>query len=267
MVIQHIPLSKHNAVAFLPADRGRKHKKHHQKRHHINPDECVALGACLQGGVLSGTVKGLLLLDVTPLSFGTETLGGVCTRLIERNTTIPITQSQVFTTATSFQSSVKINVLQGERQMASQNKSLGSFMLNGIRRAPRGVPQIEVTFAIDANGIVNVSAKDLDTGKRQEITITGSGNMSPEEIARAVQEAQQYASADAKTRSDVEARDKLERLLYQAEEARKELSKDQKADLDEMVKNGKRALKHKDVAEMNAATERIVAIIGEKNAR
>ena len=167
----------------------------------INPDECVAMGACLQGGVLSGAVTGLLLLDVTPLSLGIETVGGVCTRIIERNTTLPIRKSQIFTTAANFQTSVDVHVLQGERPMAKQNKELGRFQLTGIRRAMRGVPQIEVTFAIDANGIVNVSAKDLATGLSQNITITGSSNMSQAEIDRAVREARQYAEADARQKA------------------------------------------------------------------
>ena len=231
----------------------------------INPDECVAMGACLQGGVLAGTVKGLLLLDVTPLSLGIETVGGVCTRLIERNTSIPITKSQIFTTAASFQSSVEINVLQGERPMARQNKSLGKFRLNGIRRAPRGVPQIEVTFTIDANGIVNVSAMDKDTGKRQEITIQGSSNMSREEIDRAVREAQQYAAEDAKTRSEAQVRDRLESLLYHSEEARKHMDKEQRKQLDEAVKTAKRALKHKDTQEMTAAADALEAFVGAQN--
>ena len=231
----------------------------------INPDECVAMGACLQGGVLAGTVKGLLLLDVTPLSLGIETVGGVCTRLIERNTSIPITKSQIFTTAASFQSSVEINVLQGERPMARQNKSLGKFRLNGIRRAPRGVPQIEVTFTIDTNGIVNVSAMDKDTGKRQEITIQGSSNMSREEIDRAVREAQQYAAEDAKTRSEAQVRDRLESLLYHSEEARKHMDKEQRKQLDEAVKTAKRALKHKDTQEMTAAADALEAFVGAQN--
>ena len=228
----------------------------------INPDECVAMGACLQGGVLAGAVKGLLLLDVTPLSLGIETVGGVCTRLIERNTSIPITKSQVFTTASNFQSSVEINVLQGERPMARQNKSLGKFRLNGIRRALRGVPQIEVTFTIDANGIVNVSALDRDTRKRQEITIQGSSNMSREEIDRAVREAQQYAAEDARARSDAQVKDRLEGLLYRSEEARKSLDKEQKKQLDEAIKNAKRALRHRDTAAMTAAADALEAIIG-----
>ena len=231
----------------------------------INPDECVALGACLQGGVLAGTVKGLLLLDVTPLSLGIETVGGVCTRLIERNTSIPITKSQIFTTAASFQSSVEINVLQGERPMARQNKSLGKFRLNGIRRAPRGVPQIEVTFTIDTNGIVNVSAMDKDTGKRQEITIQGSSNMSREEIDRAVREAQQYAAEDAKAKSDAQIKDRLESLLYRSEEARKHVDKEQKKQIDEAVKTAKRALKHKGTQEMTAAADTLEALIGTQN--
>lgn len=176
----------------------------------INPDECVAMGACLQGGVLSGKVEGLLLLDVTPLSLGIETVGGVFTKLIEKNTPIPITKSQVFTTAASFQSSVEVNVLQGERPLARQNRSLGKFRLNGIRRAPRGVPQIEVTFHIDTNGIVNVTAKDLDTGKHQDITIQGSSNMSDAEIQQAIRDAQQYAQEDEQARQGAIARDDLE---------------------------------------------------------
>ena len=170
----------------------------------INPDECVAMGAALQGGVLAGEVKSLLLLDVTPLSLGIETVGDMFAKVIDRNTTLPVRQSQIFTTAAPFQSSVEINVLQGERMMASQNKSLGKFKLTGIRRAPQGVPQIEVTFSIDANGIVSVSAKDLGTGKQQEITITGSSNMSQAEIDRAVRDAQAYAAEDQRRKEEAE---------------------------------------------------------------
>ncbi|MGM9558175.1 MAG: molecular chaperone DnaK [Oscillospiraceae bacterium] len=227
----------------------------------INPDECVAMGACLQGGVLSGSVKGLLLLDVTPLSLGIETMGGVCTRIIERNTTLPIRKSQIFTTAANFQSSVDVHVLQGERPMAHQNKELGRFQLTGIRRAPRGVPQIEVTFSIDANGIVNVSARDLDTGKAQQITITASSNMSREEIDRAVREAQQYAAEDAKLKAEATARDHCEQLIFHASNAEKQMDKDAKVRVAEAVKNAKRAVKSKDAAQMNAAAEQLEAVL------
>ncbi len=227
----------------------------------INPDECVAMGACLQGGVLSGSVQGLLLLDVTPLSLGIETLGGVCTRVIERNTTLPIRKSQIFTTASNFQSSVDIHVLQGERPMASQNKELGRFQLTGIRRAPHGVPQIEVTFSIDANGIVNVSAKDLDTGKAQAITITASSNMSQADIDRAVREAQQYAAQDAQLKAEAVARDRCEQLIYQAGKAAKGMSKEQKAAVAEGVKEAKRAVKSKDGAQMAAAADRLEQLL------
>ena len=188
----------------------------------INPDECVAMGACLQAGVLSGSVKGLLLLDVTPLSLGIETLGGVCTRIIERNTTLPIRKSQIFTTARPMQTSVEINVLQGERHFARDNKSLGVFHLDGIAPAPRGVPQIEVTFDIDANGIVKVSAKDLGTGKEQNITITASTNMSKEDIDKAVKEAEQFAADDKKKREEVDIRNGADQMVFQTEKMLKE---------------------------------------------
>ena len=230
----------------------------------INPDECVAMGACLQGGVLMGTVKGLLLLDVTPLSLGIETLGGVCTRLIERNTAIPITKSQIFTTASSFQSSVEINVLQGERPMARQNRSIGKFKLNGIRRAPRGVPQIEVTFTIDANGIVNVSAKDLDTGKYQEITIQGSSNMSREEVERCVREAQQHAAEDARFQSASQAKDRLETLLFRSAEVRKSMDKEERKRLDETIKQAKAVLRKKDPASMEEMSNKLESMLGEQ---
>ena len=183
----------------------------------INPDECVAIGAAIQGGVLGGDVEGILLLDVTPLSLGIETLGGVCTKLIERNTTIPTRKSQIFSTAADNQTSVEVNVLQGEREMAQYNKSLGRFHLDGIAPARRGVPQIEVTFDIDANGIVNVSAKDLGTGKEQHITITSSTNMSREDIDKAVKEAEKYAAEDAKRKEGIDTRNQGDRMVYQTE--------------------------------------------------
>ena len=223
----------------------------------INPDECVALGACLQAGVLAGDVKGLLLLDVTPLSLGIETVGGVCTRLIERNTTLPITQSQVFSTAVNFQTMVEIHVLQGERPMAHQNKSLGKFRLTGIRRAMRGVPQIEVTFSIDANGIVNVAARDLETGKHQEITIQGSSNMSREEIERAVREARQYADEDARAREDAAVRDMLEQLIFQVESGKKQLPRDRRREAEDALKRAKKAIRQKDVRAMADCTAQL----------
>ena len=183
----------------------------------INPDECVAIGAAIQGGVLAGEVKDLLLLDVTPLSLGLETLGGVCTRIIDRNTTIPVKKSQIFSTATDNQTSVDIHVLQGEREMAADNKTLGRFQLDGIAPARRGVPQIEVTFDIDANGIVNVSAKDMGTGKEQHITITASSNLSKEEIDKAVHDAAAYAEQDKKRREEVDTRNNADQMVYQAE--------------------------------------------------
>ncbi len=185
----------------------------------INPDECVAMGAALQGGVLNKEVTGLLLLDVTPLSLGIETLGGVCTRMIERNTTIPTKKTQVYSTAVDNQPSVDINILQGEREFAKDNKSIGTFRLDGIAPAPRGVPQIEVTFDIDANGIVNVSAKDLGTGKEQHISITASTNMSKEDIDKAVKEAEAYAAEDAKKKEEIDARNEADQMVYQVEKS------------------------------------------------
>lgn len=229
----------------------------------INPDECVAMGACLQGGVLSGSVKGLLLLDVTPLSLGIETLGGVCTRVIERNTTLPIRKSQIFTTASSFQTSVDVHVLQGERPMAHQNKELGRFQLTGIRRAPRGVPQIEVTFSIDANGIVNVSAKDLGTGKAQEITITATSNMSQAEIDRAVRDAQQYAAEDARLRAEATARDRCEQLLYRASGVGKSVSREDRARVSEAEKAVRRAVKAKSTGDMLRCADALERILDE----
>ena len=227
----------------------------------INPDECVAMGACLQGGVLSGSVKGLLLLDVTPLSLGIETLGGVCTRIIERNTTLPIRKSQIFTTASNFQSSVDVHVLQGERPMARQNKELGRFQLTGIRRAMRGVPQIEVTFSIDANGIVNVSAKDLATGKAQEITITATSNMSQAEIDRAVRDAQQYAAEDAKLREEATVRDRCEQLLYRAGGLDRSASREEKSRVADAVKAVRRAVKARDTAAMTQSADALEALL------
>ena len=189
----------------------------------INPDECVALGAAIQGGVLGGDVKGILLLDVTPLSLGIETYGGVSTKIIDRNTTIPTKKSQIFSTAADNQPSVEVNVLQGEREMARDNKSLGIFHLDGIAPAPRGIPQIEVTFDIDANGIVSVSAKDLGTGKQQSITITSSTNMSKEDIEKAVKEAEQFAEEDKKRREEIETRNQADSMVYQTEKMIKDL--------------------------------------------
>ena len=234
----------------------------------IHPDECVALGAALQGGVLVGEITGLLLLDVTPLSLGIETLGGMCTPVIERNTSIPISKSQVFTTAANFQPSVEIHVLQGERPKATQNRTLGKFKLKGIQRAMRGVPQIEVTFTIDSNGIVVVGAKDLKTGKQQDIMIESSANMSDDEIQDAIRDAEMYASEDAKFRSESEAKSNLEALIYQADKLiseKKDLSKEEKSELSQKVKEARKALKSKDPGEINAAKmslEKILALHG-----
>ena len=227
----------------------------------INPDECVAMGAALQAGVLTGDVKGLLLLDVTPLSLGIETMGGVCTRLIERNTTIPVKKSQIFSTAADNQTSVEVNVLQGEREMAAANKSLGRFHLDGIAPAPRGVPQIEVTFDIDANGIVNVSAKDLGTGNAQHITITSSSNMSKDDIERAVKEAEQYAAEDAKIKEKVEVRNQADQMVYQAEKTLSEVGdkvpESEKAPIQAGIEKLKETLKGEDTDAIKAATEEL----------
>ena len=225
----------------------------------INPDECVAMGAAIQAGVLTGDVKGLLLLDVTPLSLGIETMGGVCTRLIERNTTIPAKKSQIFSTAADNQTSVEVNVLQGEREMAAANKSLGRFHLDGIAPARRGVPQIEVTFDIDANGIVNVSAKDLGTGKEQHITITSSSNMSKEDIDKAVKEAEQYAAEDARIKESVETRNTADQMVYQAEKTLGEMGdkipEGDKASVQTAIDKLKETLKGEDAAAIKADTE------------
>ena len=227
----------------------------------INPDECVAMGAALQAGVLTGDVKGLLLLDVTPLSLGIETMGGVCTRLIERNTTIPVKKSQIFSTAADNQTSVEVNVLQGEREMAAANKSLGRFHLDGIAPARRGVPQIEVTFDIDANGIVKVSAKDLGTGNAQHITITSSSNMSKDDIERAVKEAEQYAAEDAKIKEKVEVRNQADQMVYQAEKTLSEVGdkvpESEKAPIQAGIDKLKETLKGEDTDAIKAATEEL----------
>ena len=227
----------------------------------INPDECVAMGAALQAGVLTGDVKGLLLLDVTPLSLGIETMGGVCTRLIERNTTVPTKKSQIFSTAADNQTSVEVNVLQGEREMAAANKSLGRFHLDGIAPARRGVPQIEVTFDIDANGIVNVSAKDLGTGNAQHITITSSSNMSKDDIERAVKEAEQYAAEDAKIKEKVEVRNQADQMVYQAEKTLSEVGdkvpESEKAPIQAGIDKLKETLKGEDTDAIKAATEEL----------
>ena len=225
----------------------------------INPDECVAIGAALQGGVLVGDVKGLLLLDVTPLSLGIETMGGVMTKLIERNTTIPAKKSQIFTTAADNQTSVEVHVLQGEREMAQYNKTLGRFNLDGIAPARRGVPQIEVTFDIDANGIVNVSAKDLGTGKEQHITITSSTNMSKEDIDKAVKEAEQFAAEDAKRKEEVDVRNQADQVVYQTEkaleDAKDKIDASDKANVEAALNKLKDALKGTDIEAIKSATE------------
>ena len=227
----------------------------------INPDECVAIGAAIQGGVLGGDVEGILLLDVTPLSLGIETLGGVCTKLIERNTTIPTKKSQVFSTAADNQTSVEVNVLQGEREMAAYNKSLGRFHLDGIAPARRGVPQIEVTFDIDANGIVNVSAKDLGTGKEQHITITSSTNMSKEDIDKAVKEAEMYAAEDAKRKEEIDVRNQGDQMVYQTEKTLNEmgdkLDAADKSEVESKLTALKTALTGTDTAAIKAATEEL----------
>ena len=227
----------------------------------INPDECVAVGAAIQGGVLGGDVKGLLLLDVTPLSLGLETMGGVFTRLIDRNTTIPTKKSQVFSTAADNQTTVEIHVLQGEREMAAYNKTLGKFHLDGIAPAPRGVPQIEVSFDIDANGIVNVSAKDLGTGKEQNITITASSNLSKEDIDKAVKEAEQYAAEDKARKDEVDTHNGADQVIYQTEKTLSELgdkiSAEDKASIESAVEELKEKNKGNDVAAIKEATDKV----------
>lgn len=227
----------------------------------INPDECVAVGAAIQGGVLGGDVEGILLLDVTPLSLGIETLGGVCTKLIERNTTIPTKKSQIFSTAADNQTSVEINVLQGEREMAQYNKGLGRFHLDGIAPARRGVPQIEVTFDIDANGIVNVSAKDMGTGKVQHITLTASSNLSKEDIEKAVKEAEQFAAEDAKRKEEVDVRNQGDQMVYQTEKTLSEMGDKidsaDKSEIDAALSKLKTALSGTDTESIKSSTEEL----------
>ena len=233
----------------------------------INPDECVAVGAAIQGGVLGGDVKGVLLLDVTPLSLGIETEGGICNKIIERNTTIPTKKSRIYSTATDNQPSVTINVLQGEREMAAYNKSLGHFELSGIAPAPRGVPQIEVTFDIDANGIVNVSAKDLGTGASQKITITASSNLSEEEINKAVEDAEKFAEEDKKAKEKVDTKNRAEGLVFQSEKALGEIgdkiSAEEKATIQTEIDKVKDALKTEDTEQIKAATDELEKKFGE----
>ena len=225
----------------------------------INPDECVAVGAAIQAGVLAGDVKDLLLLDVTPLSLGIETMGGVCTKIIERNTTIPTKKSQIFSTAADNQTSVEINVLQGEREMAQYNKSLGRFSLNGIAPAPRGVPQIEVSFDIDANGIVHVSAKDMATGNEQDITITASSNLSEEDIDKAVKEAEKFAAEDKAKKEEIETRNNADSMVYQCEKAMNDLGDKidpaDKTDVEAKIADVKKALEGTDTAAIKAASD------------
>ena len=237
----------------------------------VNPDECVAIGAAIQGGVLGGDVEGLLLLDVTPLSLGIETLGGVCTKIIDRNTTIPTKKSQIFSTAADNQTSVEINVLQGEREFAKDNKSLGVFHLDGILPARRGTPQIEVTFDIDANGIVHVSAKDLGTGKEQSISITASSNMSKEDIDKAVNDAAKYADEDKKRREAVDAKNAAEQMAFQAEQVISEsgdkLSADDKSNLQSKVDALKESLKGDNIDDIKAKQDDLQKVFYDVSAK
>ena len=233
----------------------------------INPDECVAIGAAIQGGVLSGDVKDLVLLDVTPLSLGIETYGGVFTKLIERNTTIPTKKSQIFSTAADGQTSVEVHVLQGEREMAAYNKTLGRFQLSGIPPAPRGVPQIEVTFDIDANGIVHVSAKDMATGNEQNVSITASSNLSEEDIQKAVKDAEAHSAEDKKKKEEIEVRNNAESLVYSSEKTLNELgdkvSGEEKAKVETEISNVKKALEGTDTEQIKQATEKLTTVFYE----
>ena len=233
----------------------------------INPDECVAIGAAIQGGVLSGDVKDLVLLDVTPLSLGIETYGGVFTKLIERNTTIPTKKSQIFSTAADGQTSVEVHVLQGEREMAAYNKTLGRFQLTGIPAAPRGVPQIEVTFDIDANGIVHVSAKDMATGNQQQVSITASTNLTDEDIDKAVKDAEAHAEEDKKRKEEIEVRNNAESLIYNSEKTMKDLgdkvSSEEKAKVETEIENVKKALEGSDIEAIKSATEKLTSVFYE----
>ena len=230
----------------------------------INPDECVAIGAAIQGGVLSGDVKDLVLLDVTPLSLGIETYGGVFTKLIERNTTIPTKKSQIFSTAADGQTSVEVHVLQGEREMAAYNKTLGRFQLSGIPPAPRGIPQIEVTFDIDANGIVHVSAKDMATGNEQNVSITASSNLSEDDIQKAVKDAEAHAAEDKKKKEEVEVKNNAESLVYSSEKTLEEvgdkISAEEKAKVQTEIDNVKKALETNNTETIKDATEKLTTV-------